>query len=154
MTKKKPLVLTNGQIEQLQSGDQIDHRNTVSRDNDNAGAITIGQPVYATSGTNMDLAKADAQGTIRVLGLVEDISIAAAATGDVVVDGILTATTGQWDTVTGDVGGLTPGSDYFLDAATAGKLTKTAPGTGFVKRVGHALSATEFELEDQQPIKL
>lgn len=154
MAKKKPLVLTNGQIEQLQSGDQIDHRNTVSRDNDNAGAITIGQPVYATSGTNVDLAQADAQGTIRVNGLVEDISIAAAATGDIVVDGILTATTGQWDAVTGDVGGLTPGSNYFLDAATAGNLTKTAPSTGFVVRVGHALSDTELEIEIQQPIKL
>ena len=153
MAKKKPLVLTDGQIEQLQSGDQIDLRNTIGRANDNAGAITIGQPVYATSGTNVDLAQADAQSTIRISGLVEDISIAAAATGNVVVDGLLTATTGQWDAVTGETGGLTPGN-YFLDAATAGNLTKTAPSTGFVVRVGHALSSTELEIEIQQPIKL
>jgi hypothetical protein len=156
MAKKKPLVLTNGQIEQLQSGDQIDLRNSVSRANDNAGAITIGQPVYATSGTNVDLAQADAQGTVRIKGLVADVSIAAAASGDIIVDGILEATTGQWDAVTGDTGGLTPGSNYFLAAGSAGGLTTTAPsGAGeFVVRVGHALSSTEFEIEIQQPIKL
>lgn len=154
MAKKKPIVLTNGQLEQLQSGDQIDLRNAVPRTNDNVGAITIGQPVYGTSGTNVDLAQADAQSTIRIKGLVADVSIAAAASGDIVVDGILEATTGQWDAVTGDTGGLTPGSNYFLDEATAGMLTTTAPSTGFVVRVGHALSTTELEIEVQQPIKL
>jgi len=156
MTIKKPIVLTNGQLEQLQAGDKIDVGNTKSRTNGNVSAITIGQPVYATSGSAVDLARADAQSTIRVMGLVADVSIAASATGDILMDGVLEATTTQWDAVTGETGGLTPGANYFLDPATAGKLTQTAPTTAgqFVVRVGHALSTTEFEIEVQQPIKL
>jgi hypothetical protein len=156
MALKKPIVLTNGQLEQLQSGDHIDLRNEVNRTNANAGTITIGQPVYATSGSAVDLARANAQGTIRVKGLVSDTSIATTASGQILIDSILVATTTQWDAVTGETGGLTPGANYFLDAATAGKMTQTAPTTAgeFVVRVGHALSATEFEIEVQQPIKL
>ena len=156
MTVRKAIVLNAGQLEQLQAGDRLDIGDTINRINNNVGAINIGQPVYSVSGTAVDLAKADAQGTIRVAGLVVNTSIAAASPGDILPDGILVATTAQWDAVTGQVGGLTPGSDYFLDAATAGKLTTTAPTTPgeFVVRVGHALSSTEFEIEVQQPIKL
>lgn len=156
MAIKKPLVITNGQIEQLQAGDQLENPNLLTRTNSNAGAIVIGQPVYADSGTTVDLAQADAQGTIRVVGLVADASIANAASGGILVDGVLTATTGEWDAVTGEVGGLTAGANYFLDAANPGELTQTAPtATGeFVVRVGHALSTTELEIEIQQPIKL
>lgn len=156
MAIKKPLVITDGQIEQLQAGDQLENANLLVRTNSNAGAIVIGQPVYSDSGTTVDLAQADAQGTIRVIGLVADASIANAASGGVLVDGVLTATTGEWDAVTGEIGGLTAGANYFLDAASAGALTQTAPTvTGeFVVRIGHALSTTELEIEVQQPIKL
>jgi len=156
MAIKKPLVITNGQIEQLQAGDTLDNPNAKTRTNNNAGAIVIGQPVYADSGTTVDLAQGDAQSTIRVSGLVADTSIANAASGSILVDGVLVATTGEWDAVTGEVGGLTAGANYFLSAATAGELTQTAPTTTgeFVVRVGHALSTTEMEIEVQQPIKL
>jgi hypothetical protein len=156
MAKKKAIVITNGQLEQLQAGDQLDIGNSVTRENANAGTITIGQPVYATNATDVDLARANAQATIRVTGLVQDVSVATGAPADILTDGILTATTGQWDAVTGQVGGLTPNADYFLDPAVAGRLTTVAPTTAgqFVLRVGHALSPTEFEIEVQQPVKL
>lgn len=156
MAIKKPLVLTNGQIEQLQAGDTLENVNLKTRTNSNASSIVIGQPVYSDSGSSVDLAQADSQTTIRIAGLVADTSIASAATGSILVDGVLTATTGEWDAVTGQTGGLTVGSNYFLDAATAGQLTTTAPSTTgeFVVRVGHALSTTELEIEVQQPIKL
>ncbi len=155
MAIKKSLVITNGQIEQLQAGDRLDLGNTVTKNNANAGTITIGQPVYIT-GANVDLAQADAQSTIRVAGLVLDTSVATATPATILVDSILTATTGQWDAVTGQVGGLTPGANYFLDPSTPGMLTTTAPTAvgEFVVRVGHALSATEFEIEISQPVKL
>lgn len=156
MAKKKPLVLTGGQIEQLQVGDRIDLRNSVNRTNDDGvNPISICTPVYAVSGTNVDKAQANAQSTIRIKGLAAE-TIAAAGSGEIMVDGILEATTGEWDTVTGETGGLTPGANYFLDTATAGMLTQTAPSSAgeFVVRVGHALSTTEFEIEMQQPIKL
>lgn len=158
MAQKKPIVITNGQLEQLQAGDTLDANlvQLITRANNTGGALVIGTPVYAVSGTDIAEAQADAQGTIRIAGLVADVTIADTASGQVAIDGILTATTGQWDAVTGETGGLTPGANYFLDAATAGMLTQTAPTSvgEFVVRVGHALSATEFEIEIQQPIKL
>jgi len=155
MAIKKSLVITNGQIEQLQAGDRLDLGNTFTKNNANAGTITIGQPVYITS-TDVDLAQANAQSTIRVAGLVYDTSVLTATPATVLVDGILTATTTQWDAVTGQSGGLTPGANYFLDPSTPGKLTLTAPTTvgQFVVRVGYAISSTEFEIEIGQPIKL
>jgi hypothetical protein len=147
MAGKLPIVLTNGQLEQLQSGDNLDIT---------GGSLVIGAPVYASSATDITEAQADAQSTIRVAGLVADTSIANLASGLVAVDGVLVATTGEWDAITGDTGGLTAGANYYLDAAAAGKLTATPPSSSgeFVVRVGHALSATELEIEVQQPIKL
>ena len=110
MAVKKPLVITNGQIQQLQAGDTIEHPGILNRTNNNAGAIVIGQAVYVDGAGTVDLAQADAAGTKDVLGLVVDTTIAAAAAGGVITTGILTATTGEWDAVTGQVGGLTSGA--------------------------------------------
>jgi len=151
MAIKKPLVLTNGQIEQLQAGDTIDNANLLSRTF--VSATAIGQAVYTSNASAVDLAQADAQPTVRVAGLAAE-AVGSGNTGNMLTDGILTLTTTQWDAVAGTTGGLTPGANYFLSEATAGNLTETAPTTGFVVRVGHALSDTELEIEVQQPIKL
>lgn len=160
MAAKKPLVITNGQIEQLQSGDTLDAVVTevdlVTKTNDNAGAIVIGSPVYQKTNGNVDLGRANASGTVQLVGLVRDASIAASASGSIQTDGVLTATTGQWDSVTGQTGGLTTGSVYYLSATTAGRLTTTAPSAAgeFVVRVGLALSSTELDISIQPPVKL
>lgn len=93
--------------------------------NDNGSAIVIGAPVYVKSNGNID---ADGSGTRFAIGLVRDESIASGEEGNAQVDGIMTATTAQWDAVTGDSGGLTPGEDYYL-SDTVGELTTTAPAT-------------------------
>lgn len=148
MATKQPLVITAGQIEQLQAGDNLASADLFQRTNNNAGAIVIGQAVYVDGAGTVDLAQANAAGTKDVLGLVADTSIAAAVSGGIQTDGLLTATTGEWDTVTGQVGGLTAGSIYYLDPTTAGGLTATAPTTvgQFVCPVGRALSTTEMEI--------
>ncbi len=155
MSKKKPLVITNGQIERLQSGDRLDLANSATKQNNTGNTINIASPVYVSGTSNAIMAQADTQNTVRVAGLAESTTNNGAPM-EVISDGVFVATTGEWDTVTGDSGGLTPGSDYWLSATTAGKLTTTAPdSTGnFVQRVGHALSATELEIEVGQPIKL
>lgn len=157
MVARKPLVLNAGQIEQLQAGDTLDTTiaTVINRTNNTGAALPIGSPVFTSSATEITGAQADAQGTIRVTGLLAE-AIADTASGDVAIDGILTLTTGEWDAITGETGGLTPNANYFLDAATLANLTQTAPTTvgEFVVRVGHALSATELEIEVQQPIKL
>ena len=124
--------------------------------NDNAGSIVIGQVVYVKANGNVDLAQADAAATKEALGLVHDALIATTDPGNILVDGVLTATTGQWDTVTGGSGGLTPGTIYYMSAATAGSLTATAPTTvgQYVARIGRAISATKMDLMIMAPILL
>jgi len=160
VAQRKPLVMNAGQIEQLQSGDTLDAVVTevdiVSRSNSNVSPIIIGAPVYPDGNGSVDLAQADASGTVEVLGLVQETSIAASASGYIITDGILTATTGQWDAIAGTTGGLTAGTVYYLDPDTAGKITSTAPTTGgdFVVRLGVGLSTIELEITFQPPILL
>jgi len=160
MPSRKPLVIVDGKIQQLQAGDSLDAPvsavDVQPFTNDNAGAIVIGQPVYSSSNDSVDLARANASGTVEVLGLVRAASISAAGSGDIQTDGVLTATTGQWDTVTGGSGGLVYNTVYYLDPDTAGMLTETAPTTAgqYVVRVGRAISTVSMEIQVSQPIKL
>lgn len=156
MAVKKPLVLTSGQIEQLQSSDYIQNIDIPQLTNANAGSIVIGTPVYASANDSVDKAKADAVGTANVIGLVADVTITAAAVGSVQMDGILAATTGQWDAVAGTTGGLTKDVIYYLSAATSGLMTSSAPSvTGqFVVQIGIAISTTEMKIDIQRRIKL
>ncbi len=160
MASRKPLVINNGQIQQIQSGDVLDavisEVDLVSLTNNNAGSIVIGMPVYSADADDVDKAQANAVGTTEVIGLVQETSIATTASGFIQTDGVLSATTTEWDAVAGTTGGLTPGAIYFLSSATAGELTETAPTTAgqFVLRVGKALSTTEMEISISQPIKL
>ncbi len=160
MSLRKPLVIVDGKIRQIAASDTVDAQisevDVVNQENNNAGAIVIGSPVYTDGAGTVDLAQADASATVEVLGLVRKDTIAAAASGAIQTDGILVATTAQWDTITGDVGGLTAGSVYYLDPDTPGKLTKTAPTAvgDFVVRIGKAISTTEMEITILQPIEL
>jgi hypothetical protein len=58
-------------------------------------------------------------------------------------------------TITG-LTGLTPGAAYYLSGSTAGAATATAPSTaGYISQeIGIALSDTEINFEEQQPITL
>lgn len=160
MAVRKPLVIVNGQVQQLQAADTIDVPTSggtiISAENGNAGSIVIGAPVYVSDDDEVDKARANAIGTSHVAGLVRDASIAAAATGTIQTDGVLTATTAEWDAVTGETGGLTAGARYFLDAATAGKLTQTAPTTvgQTVVKVGKALSTLSMIIDIEEAILL
>jgi hypothetical protein len=58
-------------------------------------------------------------------------------------------------TITG-LTGLTPGAAYYLSGSSAGAATATAPSTaGYISQeIGIALSDTEINFEEQQPITL
>lgn len=155
MAVKKPLVITAGQIEQLQAGDTIEHPSIQQRTNNTGNTINIVTPVYVSGAGQIAEAQANAAGTKDVLGFTTE-SIADASSGGVQTDGFLVATTGQWDAVAGTTGGLSAGTRYFLDPSTAGRITATAPTASgdFVCPLGIAASTTELEITVGQTVKL
>lgn len=160
MALQKPLVIVNGEIQRMQSGDTLDAAvsevDIANLTNNNAGTIVIGNAVYTDAASGVDLAKADAIATTEVVGLVKDATILTTASGDIQTDGVLVATTTQWDVVAGTTGGLAAGTVYYLDPSTAGNITATAPTAvgQFVVRIGIALSTTDLEISIMEPIKL
>jgi len=156
MAVKKPIVITNGEFERLQPGDQIQQAVLFNRTNANTGNLVIATPVYASAAGSVDKAQADALSTKNVLGLVADTVIGTGNDGAVQSDGIFTATTGEWDAVTGDTGGLTVSSKYYLDPDTAGMLTDIVSNTqgDYVAMIGIGVSTTEMEISIRSTIKL
>lgn len=138
------------------AGSTVEASTQVAMTNANGGSLVIGTPVYVSVGGSVDKADAGATSTTKAIGLVADTSIATTASGNIAVAGILTATTGQWDAVTGQTGGLTGGATYFIDAGTSGLLTTTAPsGAGeYVAAVGIALSTTKMKIHIQPTVQL
>ena len=148
MAKKKPVVLdSSGNFQQLQSGDFIGDESYISQTNGEATTIVVGTPVYKTTNANeVKKSKADASGTMKVIGLVADTAgIASAAAGNIQIEGTISLTTAQWDAVAGTSGGLTAGTTYYASATSAGILTATAPSTAtqYVQKVLLALSTTD-----------
>jgi hypothetical protein len=125
--------------------------------NNETVAITKGAPVYSDGSGTVQLGLANAISTSEVVGLVYADSIAAAATGRIQSDGYFTATTAQWDVITGGTAGLVAGMEYYLDPATAGMLTTTAPVSGnqeVVAPIGKAISDTVMKLEINHTVLL
>jgi hypothetical protein len=161
-TLKKPTVFdaTSGRLRDLQAGETLDvptsQTNVSALTNGETGAITVGTVVYISAADTVEKAMADASATAAVFGVVYAPSITAGASGSIATDGPVTATTAQWDALTGDTGGLVAGANYYLSEATAGGLTKTAPSASgeFVTRVGKAVSTTVLELNIADPYEL
>lgn len=158
MATKKPVVFYGNEQEELRAGDNIEGAtggtSSVSRTNANASPIVRGHAVYASSGTAVDLARANASGTIGVLGLVQDATVASSNPATVQLDGTLTATATEWDAVTGQSGGLTVNTEYILSPATAGRIvpkSTTISGGEWVVPIGRAISATELQIYPQHP---
>ena len=160
MALKKPLVINSstGFPEQLQTGDYINASNIPQYTNgEGSASLAIGMPVYISAADTVKRAQANASGTTFVIGLCNDPVITHGSTGGIAIEGVVTATTTQWDAVvTSESGGLTPGSNYFLDPANVGALTTTPPSTvgQYVCLVGQAISTTEMKINIGQPILL
>jgi hypothetical protein len=121
--------------------------------NNDSVSLTIGTPVAFSSGT---FVRADRSALIssRVLGLTFDTTISPSSIGRIQTIGIMNATTVQWDFVTGQSGGLTTGSIYYL-AFTPGKLTTIpppSPSGEYIVEVGMALSSTSLKINITAPI--
>lgn len=156
MAVKKPLVITNGQIEQLQSGDSIASPELISMTNANAGSMVIGNPVFCSVAGSVDKARANTANASNVIGFCADVSVSTGNPAAIQLDGVLAATTGQWDAVAGTSGGLAAGTIYYLSESTAGAITSTAPSTTgqYVVELGIAISTTELRINIRQKVKL
>jgi len=152
MATRKPIVIVDGQLRQIASGDileaslnEVDFVTVTNKEL--VDDLVVGTPVYASGADQVKKALADSLTTSEVVGLATE-TIAADAAGRVLTDGRLTATAAEWDAITGDVGGLTFGTVYFLDPTTAGQLTSIAPTVDgdVVIRVGKAIGITVMEV--------
>lgn len=148
MAVRKPLVLVNGEIQQLQSGDTISAPSSevdvVVLTNGDGGSHLLGDVVYISDDDEAKKAKADAGATANAIALAIT-TIGTGASGTYQTDGIITG-----------LSGLTAGAAYYLDETTAGAMTDTAPSsTGeYVVRLGIAISATEFDIKIERAILL
>jgi hypothetical protein len=160
MPARKPLVLIDGQIQQLPAADTVDAASAevdvIGLTNGGGSSAPGGAPVHISAAYAFNLSRANAGATVQTIGLVRDPAIAAAAAGNVQTDGVLTLTTGQWDAVTGETGGLVAGGIYFLSATIAGRLTRTAPNTSgqYVLQIGKAVAPQALEISITVPILL
>jgi hypothetical protein len=99
--------------------------------------------VWNSSGEKARKADASTTGKEGVGFILSSVSSSAAAT--VYFEG----------TITG-LSSLVPGTRYYLDAATPGLITATAPsGSGqIVQYIGTAISTTELSFEPSEPIEI
>lgn len=112
----------------------------------------IGSPLYLTGVGHVDLAQADAAGTVQVVGLALEV-VAASFSCNYISEGSIERS--NWSDVAGTAT-LSAGATYFLDQTTAGRITSTAPTTAgqYVVRVGRAVNTTTLDIEIELPIRL
>jgi hypothetical protein len=160
MTTRLPLVIVNGRVQQLQSGEVLGGLNSGQVRNatnvESSLALTIGMPVYAFSADSVKAGKADASASSRIIGLWRETVTTNGVLGDYIPNGILSATTSQWDSIAGTSGGLTPGAAYYLSSTVAGNITSVAPSASgsLIVELGIAVSPTDIEVSIKSPILL
>lgn len=154
MANRKPLVDINGTLQELPASDTLDAAvsevDVVSKVNDEGTDLLPGEPVYAFDANGVKRARANADGTRKVIGFAKAAHVAGAS-GSVQTNGVISLSTAEWDAVAGTTGGLTVDAQYFLSSAAAGRMTGTAPSTSgnWVKPLGVALSTTELLINIQ-----
>ena len=145
---KKPFVYdeVTGKPRLLGSGETLETgADTLKQTVKAAESVAAGAPV-STSGVNeiSETDATDAAESCAFLGLACEAGAAGVEIG-VVTDGPLVLPTATWDLLTGDVGGLVAGDEYWVDPASPGDLIHGTPpqviaSTQYVIRVGHALA--------------
>lgn len=152
--RRAPIVIgSNGLFQQNQLGDYV--ANVIQRNNGSGSTAVIGNPVYEHAANDARRAFASGYSTSKVIGICISTSVANGSPMLIQTDGVVEATTTQWDTVTGGSGGLTLNAIYYL-GTSVGTLTTTAPSAigEVVAPIGKALSTTELLLEVGPTIEL
>lgn len=121
--------------------------------NAEASTVPIGTCVYSDASGTFRKALANAAGTSIPTG-VTAAGINNAAAGSVTTSGEVTATTGEWDAVTSQTGGLTVNAYYFLDNTVSGRIVTTMPSSGYCVKIGQAVSSTKLLVNIGERIQL
>lgn len=113
--------------------------------NDDGLDASAGQPVFvgASAASTFRVAAGLDTDTKEAIGMVTS-TILIGATGSIQTRGILSLTSAQWDERTGQTGGLTTGSKYYL-ASTVGQLALTPAGDA-ARVVGVAIAGDKMLL--------
>lgn len=112
----------------------------------------IGEPVYVKNADGFVYkAKANALASASVVGLLSAAQVTELPSPSIVDHGTFVLTTAQWDAITGQSGGLTVGSYYYLSQGTAGHITTLKPDSGIVMKLGLAVSVTTLIVQLGQP---
>jgi hypothetical protein len=90
----------------------------------------------------------------QIIGVVSDESILMNTIGKIMSKGLINQPTNLWDSLTGETDGLVGGKDYFLRNDVAGGITRFPPTTGFIVKIGKAISATTLSVDVEPPIEL
>jgi predicted RecA/RadA family phage recombinase len=151
MAIKYPIVLNNGELEQLQAGDELPGGTlAISRINPYGGPIAICS-VLSCNATH--LAICERTDATEFTGLATE-TIAAGDPGDIQVSGIVEAGVAEWQNIITGGASLTPGAYYYAD--TWGKMSTLVPATvgDRIKLLGIALSTTEFLLTPEVSVEV
>lgn len=107
--------------------------------------IKTDEPAGILAGQSVTLNGAFVQGspTLGAIGLANVQDAVGSINLIAIRQGPLILTTTQWDTVTGDTGGLTPNTLYYVSLTG---ITKTRPVSGNVYAIGSAVSSTQLNI--------
>ena len=151
MATYRPVVLINGKLTLLPSGDtlaakvqEVDVVELQAKE-----VLSAGMAVYCNAGFQVMKAKADDNTKANVLGLATSAA-ALDAYVNIITDGVLELT--DWTDSAGS-SALVVGTEYYLDT-TAGVLTGNVPTSGNLVYVGRAITPQKLEISIQRPIVL
>lgn len=140
-------------VDNLQSGNR-----TFTKINGSTLPMLKGMAVYITQATPDECKPgvATSYATSCIVGLIADAMVPATVAGELSSKGMLEKPIDDWDIITGEVGGLSPGKDYFLRHDMTGGITSTPPvgENQFVVKVGKAISSTLLDVDIETPIQL
>jgi len=162
MTVREPLVIINGQIQQLPSGDTINGTPPAGSDtvivatNNQGSTINKCMAVYLDVADSVKLASANGAAATKFFGFVDDDDIGTGNTGNIRYSGIMTGNTAQWDAVTGETGGLVANQVYYLSSTDSGNTVNAAPtaASKYVVPVGIGINETDLLIYQRSTVLL
>jgi hypothetical protein len=141
----------------------IDPPGTITNCTLSSPALLAGAPVYVPPGSpsgqtviaaNAGSGAVDKLMVASAVGLLTQPSPGGGAACRFLPRGPLQLLVGQWEAITGEPDGLTPGVYYYVSDATPGTLTKTAPTVAghYVTAVGLSIDNETLVLNPQYPM--